>query len=215
MQRAFESLADFVLVFGLLERGIEKDADENGGAQADDCADLGFADWREASFIFCDEIVPSVVTWRPLSGESAMAPAPKCAATKTTSKAKMKTKSTAARFDETEPAATNSKAKSKAGAASGAPTNPKLERGQLKEPARRRRYQGQVNTSPRPVWLFRAATLRRASAKVPFEYSAERAARHLQAARSFRSRSVRFGRNASTTGMGVCWLRTSATRTLY
>src|SRR5580693_1025695 len=34
-------------------------------------------------------------------------------------------------------------------------------------------------------------------------------------ARSFKSRSVRFGRNARITGMGVCWLRTSATRTLY
>src|SRR5271170_7824485 len=56
----------------------------------------------------------------------------KCAATKATSKAKTKSKSRAARFDETEPAATNSKAKSTAGAASSAPTNPKLERGQLR-----------------------------------------------------------------------------------
>ena len=41
--RAFESDADFVFVLGLLERGVEKDGDEAGGAQADDDADLGFA----------------------------------------------------------------------------------------------------------------------------------------------------------------------------
>jgi hypothetical protein len=52
VDRALESLADFVLVFGLLERGIEQDAQENGGAQADDWADLRFAIWHEASFIF-------------------------------------------------------------------------------------------------------------------------------------------------------------------
>src|SRR5271155_3206740 len=52
----------------------------------------------------------------------------KCAATKATSKAKTKPKSTAARFEKIEPAATNSKAKSKTGEASSAPTP---ERGQL------------------------------------------------------------------------------------
>ena len=36
VQRAFEGDADFVFVFGLLERGIEQDADEEGGADADD-----------------------------------------------------------------------------------------------------------------------------------------------------------------------------------
>jgi len=48
---AFEGLADFVFVFGLLNRGIEQDADKNGGAEGADYANLGFAIWHRASFI--------------------------------------------------------------------------------------------------------------------------------------------------------------------
>lgn len=50
VQRAFEGDADFVLVLSLLQRGIEQDADEDGSADAYDCADLNFAIWHEASF---------------------------------------------------------------------------------------------------------------------------------------------------------------------
>src|SRR5271156_416908 len=52
VQGAFERDADFVFVLGLLERGIEQDAGEDGGTQAHDCADLGFAIWHGASLIF-------------------------------------------------------------------------------------------------------------------------------------------------------------------
>jgi hypothetical protein len=53
---AFESLADFVFVLGLLHRGIQKYSDEAGSAQADDYAYLGFAIWHEASRVECDKI---------------------------------------------------------------------------------------------------------------------------------------------------------------
>src|SRR5271170_3198434 len=56
VQRSFERDADFVFVLGLLERGIEQDAGEDGGAQAYDCADLRFAIWHGASFIDCGNI---------------------------------------------------------------------------------------------------------------------------------------------------------------
>jgi hypothetical protein len=51
VNRAFESDADFVFVFGLLERGVEEDGDEAGGAQANDYADLGIAIRHGASWI--------------------------------------------------------------------------------------------------------------------------------------------------------------------
>src|ERR1700689_1097695 len=58
--RAFESDADFVFVLGLLERGVEKDGDEAGGAQADDDADLGFAIWHGTSWILLYAVQKSV-----------------------------------------------------------------------------------------------------------------------------------------------------------